>query len=105
MKRTLLALLLTCVATTGCSRSAAPAPAKAETLPSDEDMFGQVARYQLLAAEHLVDEDKAGHNQKDLFRIDTITGKTWVYVTGNNVRGELKDIWSPIEQPPDAPKQ
>lgn len=51
----------------------------------------QVGRYQLLAAEHLIVGKKSIYNNKDLFRIDTITGKTEVYMSGGG-----QDFWSEI---------
>lgn len=60
---------------------------------SDRVPETQVGRYQLLAGEHLIVGKKAVYNDKDVFRIDTVTGKTDVYISGggDNYWSEIKD--------------
>ena len=36
--------------------------------------------------------------QKMLFKVDTVTGRTWYYVTGMNKDGELVNKWVEIEK-------
>src|SRR5580704_5588610 len=48
----------------------------AATAQADGDLTG---RFRLLEAEHSVSFNGKTYNRRDIFRIDTATGKTWVY--------------------------
>jgi hypothetical protein len=60
----------------------------------------QCGRYQLLHATFrsggYVDGKFSSGEEVGLFKIDTDTGKTWIYFDGVNKDGELIQKWTPI---------
>jgi hypothetical protein len=62
---------------------------------------GPVGRFQLAPAsvETLSPgTSTAEKEQKMLFKVDTVTGRTWYYVTEINKEGELVNKWVEIEK-------
>ena len=57
---------------------------------------GPVGRYQIVAGEHM--QTGSSEPAKDVFRIDTVTGLTVVYIYGTSPDGKFSDRWSPIAE-------
>src|SRR5258706_8937727 len=56
---------------------------------------GPVGRYQLVYGEHVV--AGGGGPVKDVFRIDTTTGATDVYLSGKDKSGHFSDLWHRVK--------
>lgn len=69
------------------------------TVAAQSAEANRTGRYQLLAAEHIiVPKDIASYTDKDLFRIDTVTGRTGKLISGaTNSKGKREDFWAPID--------
>jgi hypothetical protein len=63
---------------------------------------GVVGSFQILAGRYTVAGISAGGPDVDMngiFRIDTRTGKTWIYMTGTDNRsGTTYDGWGPVSE-------
>ena len=57
---------------------------------------GQVGRYQLFSGDHLVGTSKGAFTQKDIMRLDTQTGDTYVWVDSTDSSGRLTSAWAVI---------
>ncbi len=58
---------------------------------------GTVGRFQLLSGEHVVSGKTTTFDQKDVFRIDTLTGETSFFTTGYDRDGKVYTEWAPIK--------
>lgn len=77
----------------GCSRGPVSAtPELTPAIQSADKTPPLIGRFQLLAAEHLVVGKRASFTDKDIFRIDTATGETSVFISGSG-----DNYWKPIE--------
>ena len=67
--------------------------------PSDQSS-AQAGRYQLFEGEYRIGSvpDDAITSGKDVFRIDTATGKAWVYMTGIDENRESFEFWREIPE-------
>ena len=54
-----------------------------------------VGRYQLFAGEHV--QLGSPTDMKDVFRIDTATGRAMIYSYGTSTEGKFVNRWSPID--------
>lgn len=63
---------------------------------------GPVGSFQILAGRYAIGgiagAEGADLDTNGIFRIDTRTGQTWVYMTGRNKVGKTYDGWSPIPE-------
>ena len=61
---------------------------------------GQTGRYQLFQGEYRIGSvpDDTVTTGKDVFKIDTVTGKTWVYMTGIDENRESFEFWREIPE-------
>lgn len=66
----------------------------------------QVGRYQLFQGVYRIGSlsDNEMSEAKDVFKIDTITGRTWVYMTGIDQNQESFEFWREIEEGPHIKK-
>jgi len=78
-----------------------PAIAAVNSTPS------QVGRYQLFQGTYRIGSAQDGQvaEAKDVFKIDTVTGKTWVYMTGFDENQNPVEFWRLIEEKNAALKQ
>ena len=86
MNRTNIAIVIATVA-------ALLAIGNAQTRPQAS---GPVGRYQLLTGEHAMTGKTTSYDQKDVFRIDTVTGETSFYTAGYDRDGKVYSEWLPI---------
>ena len=57
---------------------------------------GVPGRWQLFAGEHWANAGKGSLEQKEILRIDTVTGETSVWRTGLDANGVYFNKWTPI---------
>src|ERR1017187_10973761 len=95
MRRIVLISLLTAIL---CIAAASAHHAQAGRNPA----AGPVGSFQILAGRYAIGgiagAEGADLDTNGIFRIDTRTGQTWMYMTGRNKAGKGYDGWSPIPE-------
>lgn len=56
-----------------------------------------VGHFQLVSGDYVALSGNASIPEKDLFRIDTITGKTWKFATGIGSDRKVYQIWTEVQ--------
>jgi hypothetical protein len=62
---------------------------------ADEEVVG---RYQLLSGMLTLTGKSVTADQHVILRIDTKTGKTWSYISGQDKEGKYKEFWAQIPE-------
>jgi hypothetical protein len=58
---------------------------------------GSQGRFQIVPSQYVVDGARASITRPGVFRIDTETGKAWLFSTGTDSQGKFSQIWLEIQ--------
>lgn len=64
---------------------------------SAESACKECGRYQLLSSKHFAVGKGESAEMSSVFKIDTATGKTWIFIYGVQDNGSLIQEWRPIK--------
>ena len=65
---------------------------------SAESTCKECSRYQLLSGKHLAVGKGQSVEMNNVFKIDTATGQTWIFIYGIQDNGSFTQEWRPIKQ-------
>ena len=73
--------------------------AQTSNTPDNDVVDNDVGRYQLFQGEYEIvfAKDSLIGEEKKVFKIDTITGNTWILFSGQDEDGYYKNVWFPID--------